>query len=175
LYEWSELARREPLWAPAGQGLGGSSRRGPGRPPKLNPEVVGKLLMAVRAGNYPEVAARWAGISAATYYRWLRDPRPPYAAVRAALAMADAELEAEVIGNLVRLSRTSTRAAAFILSRRWPERWAQLRRLPPEAPSDAQTTPASPGHIVARRFPTSELVAGVRAQANAPRKGENEL
>jgi hypothetical protein len=175
LYEWSEFARREPLWAPAGQGPAGSRRRRPGRPPKLTADVVGKILMAVRAGNYPEVAARWAGISPATYYRWLQDPRPPYVAFRAALVMADAECEVMVIGNLFRLSRTSTRAAAFILSRRWPERWRELKRLLREAPVDQSTTPPAPEYTVPGRFLTSELVASLRAQATAPRRGDTEF
>ncbi|HEY5434976.1 MAG TPA: hypothetical protein VIK13_07070, partial [Candidatus Limnocylindrales bacterium] len=114
--------------------------------------------MAVRAGNYPEVAARWAGISAATYYRWCKDPRPPFVAFRAALDMADAECEAMVIGNLVRLSRTSKRAAAFLLERRWPDKWAQSRRLPPDAPADTPTAPPPPQHIEARTFSIPELV-----------------
>jgi hypothetical protein len=175
LYEWSEFARREPLWAPEGQGPAGSRRRGPGRPPKLSADVVGKFLMAVRAGNYPEVAARLAGISPATYYRWNRDPRRPYAAFRAARDMADAELEAEIITNLVRLSRTSTRAAAFILSRRWPEQWAKRKRPPPDAPADAPTTSPSPENIDVRRFPTSDLVASLRAQVTPRRAGDNEF
>jgi hypothetical protein len=141
----------------------------------LSADVVGKFLMGVRAGNYPEVAARLAGISPATYYRWNRDPRPAYAAFRAARDMADAELEAEIIGNLFRLSRTSTRAAAFILSRRWPEQWATRRRPRPAAPANAPTTSPAPQLIDARRFLTSELVASVRAQATAPRRGDTEL
>jgi len=172
MYRWAEIARREPLWAPAG---GGSGRRPPGRPRKLNPEVVGRFLMAIRAGNYRETAARLAGIGPATMYRWLHDPRPEYAAFRMALDMCEAEVEVEVIGNLFRLSRTSTRAAAFILSRRWPERWRKLKRPLPEAPADAPTTPPPPEHIDARRFLTSELVASVRAQATEPRRGDSEL
>jgi hypothetical protein len=175
LYEWSEFARREPLWAPEGQGPAGSRRRGPGRPPKLNAEVAGKLLMAVRAGNYRETAARLAGISEPTFYRWLKDPRPPYAALRAALDMADAECEAEVIGNLFRLSRTSTRAAAFLLERRWPKGWAKSRRLPPDAPAEAPTAPLPPQHIEARTFSIPELVASLRAHAAAPRLGSGGL
>jgi hypothetical protein len=172
LYRWNEFTRREPLWAATG---GGSSRRGPGRPPKLNADVVGKILMAVRAGNYPEVAARWAGISAATYYRWGKDPRPPFVAFRAALDMADAECEVMVIGNLFRLSRTSTRAAAFLLERRWPEKWAKSRRLPPEPSPVTRTAPPPPQHIEARTFSTSELVASLRKQAAAPRRGNGGL
>ena len=172
MYKWSEFARREPLWAPAGEGSG---RRPPGRPRKLNPEVVGRFLMVIRAGNYREVAARLAGIGPATMYRWLHDPRPEFAAFRMALDMCEAEVEAEVIGNLFRLSRTSTRAAAFILSRRWPERWRELKRPLREAPADQSTTPPAPEHIVGRRFLTSELVASLRAQATAPRRGDIEF
>ena len=135
----------------------------------------GKFLMAVRAGCYPEVAARLAGISPATYYRWLRDPRPPYAAFQAALVLADAECEVMVIGNLVRLSRTSTRAAAFLLERRWPEKWAKSRRLPPEPSAVTLTAPPPPRHIEARTFPISELVASLRAHAAAPRLGSGGL
>ena len=172
LYRWSEFAHREPLWAATG---GGSRRRGPGRPPKLTADVVGKILMAVRAGNYPEIAARWAGISAATYFRWCKDPRPPYVAFRAALVMADAECEVMVIGNLVRLSRTSTRAARFLLERRWPERWAKPHRLPPEAPADTPTALPPPQHIEARTFLISELVASLRVRAAVPRLGTGGL
>jgi transposase len=172
LYKWSEFAHREPLWEATG---GGSSRRRPGRPPKLNADVVGKILMAVRAGNYPEVAARWAGVCAATYYRWRKDPRPPYVAFRAALDMADAECEAMVIGNLAKLSRTSTRAAAFLLERRWPEKWAKPRQLPTEAPAVTPTAPPPPRQIEARTFSISELVASHRESAAALRRGNGGL
>jgi hypothetical protein len=142
---------------------------------KLNPEVVGRFFTAIRAGNYRETAARLAGIGPSTMYRWLHDPRPEYAAFRMALDMCEAEVEVEVIGNLVRLSRTSTRAAAFILSRRWPEQWATRRRPPPEAPADSPTTSPSPENIDVRRLLTSDLVASLRAQVAPRRKGDNEF
>jgi hypothetical protein len=172
MYRWAEIARREPLWAARGEGSGA---RRPGRPAKLNAEVVGRFLMVIRAGNYRETAARLAGIGPATMYRWLHDPRPEYAAFRMALDMCEAEVEVEVIGNLVRLSRTSTRAAAFILSRRWPERWRELKRPLREAPDDQSTTPPAPEYIAPRKFLTSELVASLRAQATAPLRGDIEF
>jgi hypothetical protein len=135
--------------------------------------VVGKILMAVRAGNYPEVAARWAGVCAATYYRWRKDPRPPYVAFRAALDMADAECEAMVIGNLAKLSRTSTRAARFLLERRWPDEWSQSRRPPPEPSVEKPTAPPLPRLIETRTFSIAELVASQREQA--PRRGNGGL
>jgi hypothetical protein len=163
MYRWGEIARREPLWASTG------------RPAKLNPEVVGRFLTAIRAGNYRETAARLAGIGPSTMYRWLHDPRPEYAAFRMALDICEAEVEAEIIGNLARLSRTSTRAAAFLLERRWPERWAKRKRPPPDAPADTPTAPPPPQNIEARTFSISELVASFRAQATAPRRGDTEL
>jgi hypothetical protein len=62
VYRWAEIARREPLWATTG---GASAPRRPGRPAKLNPEVVGRFLMVIRMGKYRETAARFAGIGPA--------------------------------------------------------------------------------------------------------------
>jgi hypothetical protein len=175
LYEWAEYARREPLWAPPGEGADGSRRRRPGRPAKLNHQVVGKVLMAVRAGNFRETAARFAGIGPATLFRWLRDPRPQYVAFQAALDMVDAECEVELVGNLFRLSRTSTRAAIFLLERRYCDRWAPPSRTGPVAPGDTPTPPPSPEYIDARKFLTAELVASLMARATAPTSGDKEF
>jgi hypothetical protein len=161
MFRWGEIARREPLWAITG---GGSAHRRPGRPRKLNPEVVGRFFTAIRAGNYRETAARLAGIGPATMYRWLHDPRPEYAAFRIALLMCEAEVEAEVIGNLARLSRTSTKAAAFLLERRWPEKWARPGR--PSRPTKVarQARPRLSETVVndAERFP--EIAAHLYVQ-----------
>ena len=114
MYRWGEIARGEPLWAATG---GESGRRRPGRPSKLNADVVGRFLMVVRMGNYRETAARLVGMGPSTMYRWLHDQRPEYAAFRMALDMCEAEVEVEVIGNLARLSRKRTKAGAFLLER----------------------------------------------------------
>ncbi|MGB4501182.1 MAG: hypothetical protein WBI21_07950 [Natronincolaceae bacterium] len=42
------------------------------RPTKLNPETQNKIITAIRAGNYIETAAAYAGISKNTLYDWLR-------------------------------------------------------------------------------------------------------
>jgi hypothetical protein len=135
--------------------------------------------MAVRAGNYRETAARFAGIGPATLHRWLGDPRAPYVALREALNMVEAEVEVEVVANLVRLSRTSTSAAVFWLERRHPERWAFLRRH-----ADAGT--AMQVIIEATTQPTPEVVDAATlfapgpatrqsAQAAGRRSGDHEL
>ena len=43
-----------------------------GRPTKLTPEVQEKIVSSIKAGNYVEVAAAYAGISKTTYYGWIR-------------------------------------------------------------------------------------------------------
>ena len=47
-----------------------SKARG-GRPSKLTPEVQEKIVTAIRAGNYAQVAAVYAGIGERTFYRWM--------------------------------------------------------------------------------------------------------
>ena len=46
------------------------------RPTKLTPAVAERILSAIRAGNFMEVAARYAGISPSTLYRWLERGDP---------------------------------------------------------------------------------------------------
>lgn len=41
------------------------------RPSKLTPNVHAKVVAAITAGAYAEIAARHAGIDEATYYRWM--------------------------------------------------------------------------------------------------------
>ena len=48
-----------------------SSHHPMARPTKLSAEVEEKIVRAIRAGNYPEVSARHAGVHPATYYRWM--------------------------------------------------------------------------------------------------------
>jgi hypothetical protein len=43
-----------------------------GRPTKLTPERHRRIVEAIRAGCYAEVAARAAGIVPSTYYDWLQ-------------------------------------------------------------------------------------------------------
>ncbi|HXF72327.1 MAG TPA: hypothetical protein VNO79_06935 [Actinomycetota bacterium] len=42
------------------------------RPTKLSPEVQARICQAIRAGNYRETAARYAGIGISTFYAWLQ-------------------------------------------------------------------------------------------------------
>jgi len=108
------------------------------RPSKLTPEVQEKIARAIRAGNYPEVAARHAGIHPATYYRWmergeLEGDAPeddPYRSFRAEVERALADAEAGEVGLIIQSAKAGDwRAAAWLLERRFGERWGRRERV----------------------------------------------
>ncbi|MER2603891.1 MAG: IS630 transposase-related protein [Candidatus Competibacter phosphatis] len=92
-----------------------------GRRSKLTPEVREKVLVALRAGNYIETAAEFAGIDRATLFRWLARGRKARSgqfcdfcdAVQAAIAQA----EVAAVADVVKASQTDWRAAAWLLER----------------------------------------------------------
>jgi transposase-like protein len=83
-------------------------RKRGGRPTKLTVEVHDKIVAAVRAGNYVETAAAYAGVHPTTVFRWLREAEEPGASravreFRYALDSARAESEVRVIGQIQRV------------------------------------------------------------------------
>ena len=103
------------------------------RPTKLTPEIQARIVTAIRAGNYAEPAARSAGISPATYYRWLRRGeraasgiyRDFYEQVR----RAESEAEVHAVAVIRRAMGDDWRAAAHYLERRYPDRWRRRESL----------------------------------------------
>jgi hypothetical protein len=89
--------------------------------------MVGRLLGAVALGNSPVVAARFAGVSEATFYRWKAGQRPAHKRFAEALDQAKATAEVRVVTNLHRLALRSTPAARLFLTLRFPERWSGPR------------------------------------------------
>jgi hypothetical protein len=78
-----------------------------GRPTKLTPEVHEKIVNAVRAGNYLEIAAEFAGVHRTTVFRWLKDAEADDAPraltqFRDAISRARAEAEVRVVGAVQR-------------------------------------------------------------------------
>ncbi len=112
------------------------------RPSKLTAEVSEKIVRAIRAGNYPEVAARHAGVHPSTYYRWmergeLEGSAPeddPYRQFRAEVERAIADAEAAEVGLVIKAARDGDwRAAAWLLERRFSDRWGRGERPVAEA------------------------------------------
>ena len=90
---------------------------------RLTPGVETRIRSMLRCGTSLEVAARTAGVSARSVRRWR---------ARGELDL-DRELaagELQLAAVVSRSTARSWRAAAFLLERRFPERWATPQRLP---------------------------------------------
>jgi hypothetical protein len=103
----------------------------PGRPTKFTAARCEKVISALQAGNYREVACRHAGISVQTLRNWVKlsqnpDADPAY--LQFVEAMEKAEADAEVAD--IALIRGAAgggqwQAAAWIRERKNPERWGR--------------------------------------------------
>ncbi|HEY3021799.1 MAG TPA: hypothetical protein VGJ32_16490 [Solirubrobacteraceae bacterium] len=103
------------------------------RPAKFGPDAVDRIVSVLRAGNYPQTAAAAAGISLETFYAWLRRGDPdradpadaPYREFRERVERARGEGEARNVALVAQAAATSWQAAAWLLERQYPERWAR--------------------------------------------------
>jgi hypothetical protein len=113
---------------------------------RLEAAAVDQVLAMLRAGNYVEVAARAAGVPAAVLLRELQEE----------IDRASAEGEARSVTRIAQAASDSWQAAAWLLERSAPERWAR----------PAQRADEKPPVSVARTDSLDEL-AGRRVQRRA--------
>jgi hypothetical protein len=99
-----------------------------GRPAKLTPEVQDKIVSMLRAGNYAAVAYTYAGICRRTYESWIkrgeRESSGIYHEFANAVARAESEAEARHVVMISTAAKSHWKAAAWLLARRNPDRWA---------------------------------------------------
>jgi transposase len=104
------------------------------RPTKLTPEVQEKIVQALQAGNYQETAARYAGISEPTFYRWMADALDDNAPkelreFREAVENARAAAEVRSVALIQQAAQNGTwQAAAWFLERSHAHRWGRYQR-----------------------------------------------
>lgn len=116
-----------------------------GRPTKLNIDTHNKIISAIRAGNYIETAAAYAGIDKSTLYDWLKrgerekqrvaqNPRynirkseKPYVEFSNAVEKALAEAEVRDVAIIAKAAEEQWQAAAWRLERKFPDRWGRKR------------------------------------------------
>lgn len=102
------------------------------RPTKLTPEVQDRIVTAIRAGNYMETAAAFAGIARSTFNEWVRrgadEEEGPYAEFHDAVHQALASAEARDVALIGQAAQKEWQAAAWRLERRTPERWGRMTR-----------------------------------------------
>lgn len=90
----------------------------------MTPEVRKKILIAIRAGNYREVAAQFAGVTAKTLREYLRRKDEEAVEFRAAIIEAEASVEIEMVGTIRRLAAGDLKAGTWYLTHKFPERWS---------------------------------------------------
>lgn len=111
-----------------------------GRPTSLTPEVEKRVLEAIKAGNYKATACKLAGIHRDTLNGWeLRGKtgEEPYASFSDALQTAEAEAESGLLQQIMTAAPAVVgisgpdmwQRLAWIMERRWPQRWSGRVRL----------------------------------------------
>jgi transposase len=105
-----------------------------GRLTKLTPEVQKKIVEAIQLGNYTDVAAQYAGIDRATFYRWMEkgkqdDADPAHKAFVEAVENAQATAEVRAVVLINRAANEGVwQAAAWFLERTRPKRYGRFDR-----------------------------------------------
>jgi hypothetical protein len=124
----------------------GGAREGAGQPTKLNAEVSEKICQAIRAGNYMETAAAYAGVAKPTLYNWLKrgrdEPDTIYGALVEAVELAVAEAEVRDVALIAKAADDGVwQASAWRLERRYPDRYGRRTRHDVSGRVDVRPTP----------------------------------
>ena len=104
-----------------------------GRPTKLNPEVQEKICNAIKLGCTVENAATIAGVHRTSLMNWLKRgvnaKTGRYFSFFIALKEAKAHSEAALLTQIRTAAQKEWTAAAWILERRFPERYAKKDKI----------------------------------------------
>jgi hypothetical protein len=127
------------------------------RQPSMTSEIVERVVRAVGAGSYLEVAIASAGVPRSTFYDWWKrgapDGAPGDAAfreMRQRVERARAEGEVRNVGLIAGAAQESWQAAAWMLERSYPDRWAR--------PSQRDHEPAAPAAPTPEEDPFADVV-----------------
>lgn len=115
---------------------------------KLTKTVENRIVEVLEAGHYLKTAAELSGVGYSTVREWIergegahpdRPATPEFAAFAAACAGARARGEEKLLAIVIGAAADEWRAAAWILERAFPERWAERREV--ELRADVTVTP----------------------------------
>jgi hypothetical protein len=120
-----------------------------GRPTKLTEERMMRFLDAIEEGHFREPAARLAGFSPATMYRWLAIDEEPYLTFQRVVEETEAKVEAKALGVIMDRIPDDPRLAMNFLGRRFGERWGSTREPRPQHHDEPAPQPlASPVNVL---------------------------
>jgi len=96
---------------------------------KLTPAMTAKLVKALKSGITASAACSIVGIANKTYYEWLKKGREGngdiYEKFLIAIEKANAEAEKAMLDIITNHSVKHWQAAAWVLERRFRDRWAK--------------------------------------------------
>lgn len=96
-------------------------------PVDWTPELWTAVLDRIRAGAVPSRAATAEGVPKVEWLAWTNPDLTPITRDRARdVLMAEARAECDLVAA-VKAGDTTWRGAAWLLERRWPERWSEHR------------------------------------------------
>jgi hypothetical protein len=102
-----------------------------GRPTKLTPELITKFSKALTRSWYVSVACNLVGLSHQTVHNWIKKGKRDRTGIHGqfveAIKKALAEAEAGAVTIIQLAARDHWQAAAWMLERRHPGRWASMR------------------------------------------------
>lgn len=108
----------------------------PGKRGKLTPETAARICELLSQGNYDHVAASASGVAPRTFSSWLTkaqdpetDPTGVYAEFAELVEQAQAVGEGHNVSTIKQAARTNWTAAAWLLERKYPERWGRRERV----------------------------------------------
>jgi transposase-like protein len=103
-----------------------------GRPTKFTPDKGEAIAQLIEVGNFMAVAAQAHGIHPDTLYAWLKRGREAkrgeFREFYLRVVEARARAEARMVTIITLAAERDWRAAAFLLERRDPRRWAALNK-----------------------------------------------
>lgn len=116
-----------------------------GRKTLLTPETVKELVNVIAAGGTDKDAYTYVGISAETFYSWMKKSEFSEQIIR-----ARAQSKVRRIARIAKAGETDWRADAWYLERRYPEEYAQhlIVKLTPEQAAALAKIGVSAGDVL---------------------------
>lgn len=143
-----------------------------GRKLKLDYELIERIELIIRSGNYAQTACEMVGIGTTTYYRWLeladKEGSPKiYREFRDAIKRAEANAEVVSVARIRQAADEGTwQAAAWYLERKHGERWGRKDKLTQEI-SGPNGTPVNLSIDEARKAVLAFLDEGDNGEINS--------
>jgi hypothetical protein len=139
-------------WAVAGTDRCAAHLRLAGRKTKLTEQLTVHLCGLLEGGVPLPSALAAVGLGRRTYYDWLDRAEPLYLVFRERVEQARGLGEATLVARIAQASTSNWQAAAFLLERGAPERWARVSQRKEEGGEAAPPDPfAEFDELAARR------------------------